>query len=72
MTDNKECTCPNCQLIDKLEVERNDASWKTPGQIDRTPETIKQLYFNAGRFAAGARDNIATDAHRKLEKLGEA
>jgi hypothetical protein len=63
-----------------LEMERTDRSYLNP----RPPEarvvyiTRKvyptsrddrdKLMFNAGRYAAGARDKTAIQAHKKLEK----
>jgi hypothetical protein len=65
----------------ELELERIDPTWRQPVQEQQvvvvkraTPidEATKRLYFNAGRYAAGARDTIATKAHAKLQKQGEA
>jgi hypothetical protein len=35
------------------------------------PETMKQAFYHAGRFAAGARDRKAAEAYRELQRLGE-
>jgi hypothetical protein len=62
----------------ELELERIDPTWRQEQPVvvvkRATPisETTKRLYFNAGRYAAGARDTIATKAHVKLQKQGEA
>jgi len=67
-------TC-KCDLNDKLEAERYDVSFrepKTPTRCKREHVTEKQieerdkLMFNAGRYAAGARDKVATAANTKL------
>ncbi len=34
--------------------------------FDSIAETTKKLYYNAGRYAAGARDNVATAAYHRL------
>ena len=41
-----------------LEIEKRN-------QIERV-EKIKKLYFNAGRWAGGARDHIAREAFEKV------
>jgi len=65
----------------QLELERIDPSWRKPVQPEQVivftkaapiSETMKRLYFNAGRYAAGNRDAVATKAHAKLAKKGEA
>ena len=65
----------------QLELERIDQTWLQPRiepQIATTTkqtdfsEALKRLYFNAGRYAAGARDDVAQKAHAKLRKKGEA
>lgn len=44
----------------KLEIEKRN-------QIERV-EQMKKLYFNAGRWAGGARDNTARQAFEKINK----
>lgn len=34
--------------------------------LDSIAETTKKIYYNAGRYAAGARDNVATAAYHRL------
>jgi hypothetical protein len=67
----------------RLEVERHDLSYKRPAEpvfttqpqiivrtVKETPkdrEKRDKLMFNAGRYAAGARDNTALTAHAALE-----
>ena len=41
-----------------LEIEKRN-------QVERV-ENLKKLYFNAGRWAGGARDHIARDAFYKV------
>lgn len=70
------------QRMRQLELERIDTTWIKPTPPverivfikQRTPilEKTKRLYFNAGRYAAGARDTAATKAHTELVKKGEA
>ncbi len=65
-----------------LELERIDTTWlDKPAPVERVvfvreraqiSEKAKRLYFNAGRYAAGARDDAATTAHGELVKKGEA
>ena len=68
-----------------LEAERFDQSWKVrtrhaPAPVTRVitrevqPNPKKQaardkVMFNAGRYAAGARDKAAQDADKALQKL---
>ena len=47
-----------------LEIEKRN-------QIERV-EQMKKLYFNAGRWAGGARDHTAREAHIQLQELGDA
>ena len=66
-------------LMQKLEAERNDVSYKRPERpepivITRNvyPKKAEQekrdkLMFNAGRYAAGARDKTAVKANEWLE-----
>ena len=66
-------------LSQKLEAERNDISYRkriTKPEvkvITKTlkviPERFKRIYFHAGRYAAGDRDNLATQAWSEYEKL---
>ena len=43
-----------------------------PCDKKHTSEKHDQMIFNAGRYAGGARDKVATEAHEKLmEELGE-
>ena len=39
--------------------------------VDERLEELKKLYFNAGRWAGGARDNVAIVANENLTLLGE-
>lgn len=62
-----------------LEAERWDISYRKPDakppvkvriqavMVPMTDEADKKLYFNAGRYAAGARDSIATLAWLELQ-----
>jgi len=66
-------------LSQKLEAERNDISYRkriTKPEvkvITKTlkviPERFKRIYFHAGRYAAGDRDNLATQAWSEYEEL---
>jgi len=66
-------------LVQKLEAERNDVSYRkriTKPEvkvITKTlkviPERFKRIYFHAGRYAAGDRDNLATQAWSEYEEL---
>jgi hypothetical protein len=65
-------------LVKKLEVERNDISYRRHFSkpevqvvtkiLKVVPERFKKLYFHAGRFAAGDRDSLATEAWSEYEK----
>jgi hypothetical protein len=72
-------------LLQQLEAERNDLSYKTPPKVRVdtvfvkekvyiTSEKRKQrdkLMFHAGRAAAGATDKVALEAAKWLEELSE-
>jgi hypothetical protein len=67
---------PNEFLL-ALEAERHDLSWKNPRKVTHQPQVItytkpdaerERKYFNAGRFAAGARDRVAVAANRWLAR----
>ena len=45
----------------RLEIEKRN-------QIERV-EKMKKLYFNAGRWAGGARDHTAREAFHKMNEL---
>jgi hypothetical protein len=34
-------------------------------------EEAKKIFFHAGRFAGGARDRLACEAYRELQRAGE-
>ena len=66
------------ELSQKLEAERHDISYRkriTKPEvkvITKTlkviPERFKRIYFHAGRYAAGDRDNLATQAWAEYER----
>jgi len=65
-------------LSQKLEAERNNISYRSHFTkpevkiITKTlkviPERFKRIYFHAGRYAAGDRDNLARDAWAEYER----
>ena len=67
------------ELIKRLEAERNDISYRKRlpepqvqvivKEVKRVPERIKKIYFHAGRYSAGDRDTLATEANAEFEKL---
>jgi len=67
----------HAELIKRLEAERNDISYrvKNPKPLIQVKvkrvisEQDKKLYFNAGRYAAGDRDKLATEANARFEKI---
>ena len=69
----------HAELIKRLEAERNDISYRkrlTEPQVQvivkevkRVPERLKKIYFHAGRYSAGDRDTLATEANAEFEKL---
>ena len=72
---------PEQAFLMRLEMERNDRSYLTPGRVVEPPIVyvtrkvyVKQspdrdkMMFDAGRYAAGARDKSACRAARKLDK----
>jgi hypothetical protein len=70
------------ELAQKLEVERNDLSYKTPSpqkivtvevpvkQSLKDREARDKKFFHAGRYSMGARDRIATAAMEWVDKHG--
>ena len=66
-------------LMKRLEAERNDISYRkrlappeekiVVKEIKKIPERLKKIYFHAGRYAAGDRDTLATEANAEFEKL---
>jgi hypothetical protein len=66
-------------LCQRLEAERNDISYRNPKpkplvkvvvkEVKKLPERLKSIYFHAGRYAAGERDRLATQANAEFEKL---
>jgi hypothetical protein len=75
--------CVKCGILSDLEAERLDLSYKKVGRTDPEPAEVviptrrqanddrDKLMFNAGRYAGGARDKVATDAHNLLQILLE-
>ena len=67
------------ELWKRLEAERLDISYRNPipkpitqvvvKEVKRVPERLKSIYFHAGRYAAGDRDRLATEANAEFEKL---
>ena len=65
-------------LVQRLEAERNDISYRKrvtkpevqviTKTVKVVPERFKKLYFHAGRYAAGDRDNLATQAWSEYER----
>lgn len=65
------------ELVKRLEVERNDISYRKPlakpqevikvieKVVDIVPESVKKVYFHAGRYAAGDTDNVAREAWKQ-------
>ena len=66
-------------LSQKLEAERHDISYRkriTKPEVQVVtktrkviPERFKRIYFHAGRYAAGDRDNLAIQAWSEYEEL---
>jgi len=66
-------------LVMRLEAERNDISYRkrlappevkvVVKEVKKVPERLKKIYYHAGRYAAGDRDSLATEAYAEFEKL---
>jgi len=66
-------------LVQRLEAERNDISYRkritkpevkvVTKTLKVIPERFKRIYFHAGRYAAGDRDNLAIQAWSEYEEL---
>ena len=69
----------HAELIKRLEAERNDISYRKRlpepqvqvivKEVKKVPERLKKIYFHAGRYSAGDRDTLATEANEQFEKL---
>lgn len=67
------------ELWQVLEAERHDISYRKPfaqpevkvvvKEVKKVPERLKKIYYHAGRYAAGDRDTLATEAFEQFEKL---
>ena len=68
----------------KLLLERYDTSYRKPHRCRvrvvekvvekgtaQLTEDAKKLFYHAGRFAGGARDRVACDSYRELQRAGE-
>ena len=65
-------------LVQRLEAERNDISYRShftkpevkvvTKTLKVIPERFKKIYFHAGRYAAGDRDKLASEAWAEYEK----
>lgn len=70
------------ELCRSLEAERLDISYRkrlpepmvkvVVKEVKKVPERLKQIYYHAGRYAAGDRDSLARDAYAEFEKLEDA
>ena len=70
------------ELCNSLEAERLDISYRkrlpepmvkvVVKEVKRVPERLKQIYYHAGRYAAGDRDTLAVEAYEQFEKLEDA
>jgi hypothetical protein len=60
-----ECAKPH---FDKC-ARKHYKECERPHFTDKAQNDYTKLYFNAGRFAAGARDKVATDANNQLWEL---
>lgn len=58
----------NDPTLDLKTLHRLRVKIERQKQIDRVEE-MKKLYFNAGRWAGGARDHIAREAFYKVNGL---
>jgi hypothetical protein len=56
-------------VVSSVPVQRQPAK---PRAVKKASEARDKLYFNAGRYSAGARDAKAVEAWKQLEELGEA
>ena len=62
------------EQMNALEAERLDISYRVPAGRQRTvsvdhSEALLAIYYNAGRFAAGARDKQAIQADLDFQRL---
>ena len=66
------------EFIQQLELERNNISYRShftkpevkvvTKTLKVIPERFKKIYFHAGRYAAGDRDKLASEAWAEYEK----
>lgn len=69
----------HAELMKRLEAERYDITYRKPfkqpevqvvvKEVKKIPERLKKIYYHAGRYAAGDRDTLATEANIEFEKL---
>lgn len=57
-----------CNWLDKLIAEQHDTSYRVK-RVELTRDR-EQMFFDAGRYAAGARDKKAIDAHYTMKQNG--
>lgn len=62
-----------------LEAERHDISYRKEfvkpethvvvKTLNKVPERLKKIYYHAGRYAAGDRDELAKTSAAKMEQI---
>lgn len=56
--------------VEEMKRERRELEEKLRKEREQRTEQMKKLYFNAGRWAGGARDKTAKDAFEQVRLLG--
>lgn len=56
--------------VEEMKRERRELEEKLRLERKQRAEQMKKLYFNAGRWAGGARDKTAKDAFEQVRLLG--
>lgn len=56
--------------VEEMKRERRELEEKLRLEREQRAEQMKKLYFNAGRWAGGARDKTAKDAFEQVRLLG--
>lgn len=55
--------------VEEMKAERERAEQERRAKEEQELEELKKLFFNAGRYAGGARDKTAIEAWKKVSLI---
>ena len=55
--------------VEEMKAERERAEQERMAKEEQELEELKKLFFNAGRYAGGARDKTAIEAWSKVSQI---